>query len=207
MAANASGWTLRGLVCGLRQADPAIHGSSWVACATGPNAESGSRTTGRARTTRWQRSLSNSEVEPVAQACARGGQSARARMHLAARYCPDRVFSPLAVRVRVGIAGGQGGSLRCRVGRGGQSVSRHLRERGLREAGRGSCRRRCRPLYARGPCADGRNRGSQGAPRGTRLLRAAATDATGMSGAASLDAVRTVTIRARAPCLLAPVPG
>ena len=39
MAAKPSDWTLRGVVCGPRQADPAIHGSSWVAWVTGPNGE------------------------------------------------------------------------------------------------------------------------------------------------------------------------
>ena len=39
MAAKPSVWTLRGVVCGPREADPAIRGSGWVAWATGPNAE------------------------------------------------------------------------------------------------------------------------------------------------------------------------
>ncbi len=37
MAAKPSGWTLRGVVCGPRWADPVINGSGWVAWATGPN--------------------------------------------------------------------------------------------------------------------------------------------------------------------------
>ncbi len=37
MAAKPSDWTLRGVVCGPRWADPVIDGSGWVAWATGPN--------------------------------------------------------------------------------------------------------------------------------------------------------------------------
>ena len=97
----------------------------------------------------------------------------------ARRPLASGVRRAVAVRVRVGIGGGQGGSLRGRVGRGCQSVSRHLRERELREAGHGSCRPSgCRPRYPPGPCADGINRGSEGAHGATRLHRAAATVAT-----------------------------
>lgn len=39
MAAKPSDWTLRGVVCGPREADPAIRDSGWVEWATGPNAE------------------------------------------------------------------------------------------------------------------------------------------------------------------------
>ena len=39
MAAKPSDWTLRGVVCGPRWADPVIHGSRWAAWATGPNGE------------------------------------------------------------------------------------------------------------------------------------------------------------------------
>jgi hypothetical protein len=37
MAAKPSDWTLRGVACGPREADPVIHGSAWVAWATGPD--------------------------------------------------------------------------------------------------------------------------------------------------------------------------
>ena len=37
MAAKPSDWTLRGVVCGPREADPAIHGSGWVPWAIGPD--------------------------------------------------------------------------------------------------------------------------------------------------------------------------
>ena len=36
MAAKPSDWTLRGVVCGLREVDPAIRSSAWVAWAIGP---------------------------------------------------------------------------------------------------------------------------------------------------------------------------
>lgn len=39
MAAKPSDWTLRGVVCGPREADPAIQSSGWVAWATGRNGE------------------------------------------------------------------------------------------------------------------------------------------------------------------------
>ncbi len=39
MAAKPSDWTLRGVVCGPRWADPLINGSGWVAWATGRNGE------------------------------------------------------------------------------------------------------------------------------------------------------------------------
>ncbi len=39
MAAKPSDWMLAGVVCGPREVDPAIHGSGWLACATGPNGQ------------------------------------------------------------------------------------------------------------------------------------------------------------------------
>ena len=39
MAAKPSTWELRGVALGPREADPAIHGPTWVAWATGPKGE------------------------------------------------------------------------------------------------------------------------------------------------------------------------
>jgi hypothetical protein len=38
-AAKPSDWALRGVVCGPREADPAIRNPGWVAWATGPKGE------------------------------------------------------------------------------------------------------------------------------------------------------------------------